>query len=242
MTFLLKTHNSFIYSKILNTIPVYYVNKDVTRIHLKDCLQNSLFFIFFISQYDVNAIREFFLFLFALSALFFSIVVLSAQNPVFSALALMATYVFSGFLLICLGLEIFGIYFILIYAGAISVLILFVIMMINLRFKEKTQEKKSSLVFFYWIFSITFISGSVIIHFGVEHLANYLSVIMFSILDLCWLASDEIYDYRQELIDVLNIFPALFSNDFIFIVNLSLIILLIGMLGASFLVLASKKD
>lgn len=242
MNYIFKTYTTAVLNKILNTIPVYYVNKDVTRIQLKNCLQNSLFFIFFISQYDVNAIREFFLFFFALTALFFSIIVLSAQNPVFSALALMATYVFSGFLLICLGLEIFGIYFILIYAGAISVLILFVIMMINLRFKEKTQEKKPTLVFFYWFFSITFVLGSVMVHFGVEHLANYLSVLMFSILDLCWLASDEIYDYRQELIDVVNIFPALFSNDFIFIVNLSLIILLIGMLGASFLVLASKKE
>ena len=140
----------FVYNKVLNTITQNYADNNVNRIQYNNsCLQNSIFFIFFISQYEVNAVREFFLFLFALMALFFSVLVLGSQNPVFSALALMATYVFSGFLLICLGLELFGIYFILIYAGAISVLILFVIMMINLRFKEKTQEKKPALLFFY---------------------------------------------------------------------------------------------
>lgn len=112
----------------------------------KDIVYKPVFFncltplLFFLPLDSVDSIREIFLISFLLLSFFFSLIVLTAQNPIFSALSLMATYVFSGFLLMCFGLEIYGIYFILIYAGAISVLILFVVMMINLRFKEKPQS------------------------------------------------------------------------------------------------------
>lgn len=68
--------------------------------------------------------------------LFSSIFSISSTNPVISVIFLISTFVCSAGYLIMLGVQFIGISYIVIYVGAIAVLFLFVIMMININITD----------------------------------------------------------------------------------------------------------
>lgn len=65
-----------------------------------------------------------------------SILSISSTNPVISVIFLISTFVCSAGYLILLGVKFIGISYIVIYVGAIAVLFLFVIMMININITD----------------------------------------------------------------------------------------------------------
>lgn len=79
------------------------------------------------------------------SLLISAIMVNLASNPVESVLFLVLTFITSGILLMALLSEFFGITVIIIYVGAIAVLFLFVIMMLNI--KDYNLENTTSSFF-----------------------------------------------------------------------------------------------
>ncbi len=68
--------------------------------------------------------------------------VVALNNPVRSALVLVVNFFVLSFLYFSLGAELLGITQILVYAGAIMVLFLFVIMLLNLGASGTTADKK----------------------------------------------------------------------------------------------------
>lgn len=70
-----------------------------------------------------------------------SFMVVVAQHPVFSLLFLVGCFIFSAFLLLLLELEFLALLFIVIYVGAIAILFLFAVMM--LEFKLENLSKNS---------------------------------------------------------------------------------------------------
>lgn len=74
--------------------------------------------------------------LLAFSTLLFSVFSITSKNPVISVLFLISTFVFAASYLLFAGIEFIGISYIIIYIGAIAVLFLFVIMMINIRLTD----------------------------------------------------------------------------------------------------------
>lgn len=102
----------------------------------------------------------------ALFAILSSILVITAKNPVISVLYLISLFINTAGYLIILGIGFVGIAYILVYIGAITVLFLFVIMMINIKLvdilevgKEYTKNLPLALsigfVFLYLIFAIS---------------------------------------------------------------------------------------
>jgi NADH-ubiquinone oxidoreductase chain 6 len=73
------------------------------------------------------------LFFFTLLMSIFSI---TSKNPVISILFLISTFVSAACYLILIGINFIGISYIIVYIGAIAVLFLFVIMMINIRLTD----------------------------------------------------------------------------------------------------------
>lgn len=65
-----------------------------------------------------------------------------SNNPIFSILCLMSTFCLVAFLLIFLGIEFLSLLFLVVYVGAISILFLFVIMMIDLKLLFMSSTKK----------------------------------------------------------------------------------------------------
>src|SRR5574343_195902 len=86
-----------------------------------------------------------------------SILIFLQENPVYSILYLILSFCCSAFILFCLGANIFGIFFILIYVGAIAVLFLFVVMMVDIKKLQFSLFKNSAKDYATFLIVINFI-------------------------------------------------------------------------------------
>ena len=67
--------------------------------------------------------------------------VIQSRNPVHSVLFLILVFFNGAGLLILLGLDFFAMVFLVVYVGAIAVLFLFVVMMLNIKLAEISERK-----------------------------------------------------------------------------------------------------
>jgi NADH-ubiquinone oxidoreductase chain 6 len=74
--------------------------------------------------------------LFAFAAVISSLLVITSKNPVISVVFLISVFVNSAIYLILLGVSFIGISYIIIYVGAIAILFLFILMMINIKLTD----------------------------------------------------------------------------------------------------------
>ena len=74
-------------------------------------------------------------------ALISGVMVIQARNPVHSVLFLILVFFNSTGLLVLLGLEFFAMIFLVVYVGAIAVLFLFVVMMLNIKLAEISEKR-----------------------------------------------------------------------------------------------------
>lgn len=81
-------------------------------------------------------------FVFASLALVSGAMVIRARNPMYSVLYLIFVFINTSGLLVLYGLDFFALTFLVVYVGAIAVLFLFVVMMLNI----KTEEKQESIL------------------------------------------------------------------------------------------------
>ena len=83
--------------------------------------------------------NNFLLDLLALGAILSGIMVITAKNPVISVLFLIAVFLNVAGYLVLLGVAYLGLVYLIVYVGAIAILFLFVIMMLNLRLVELVE-------------------------------------------------------------------------------------------------------
>src|SRR5258706_6013544 len=79
-------------------------------------------------------LSAFFFFLFAALAVFSATMVILARNPVHAVLFLILTYFNAAGLFLLLGAEFLAMLLIIVYVGAVAVLFLFVVMMLDVDF------------------------------------------------------------------------------------------------------------
>jgi NADH-ubiquinone oxidoreductase chain 6 len=84
--------------------------------------------------------KNLFLDILAFGALLSSLLVITSKNPVIAVIFLISLFVNAAGYLIVLGVGFIGISYIIVYIGAITVLFLFVIMMINIKLSDITEE------------------------------------------------------------------------------------------------------
>ena len=89
---------------------------------------------------------SFIFYLFALVTLGFGLLVVTARNPVTSALSLASSFVGLAALFISLDAYFIGIIQILVYAGAVMVLFLFIIMLMDIKAEEGKKTNNGALV------------------------------------------------------------------------------------------------
>lgn len=75
-----------------------------------------------------------------LLSIVFGISVIINKNPIISVLFLIGLFVNISTLLIIVGFSFIGLSYILVYVGAVSILFLFILMLINIRISELTNE------------------------------------------------------------------------------------------------------
>lgn len=86
-----------------------------------------------------------FLLLVSLASLFFGLSIIVTKNPILSVLFLIGLFIAIAIYLILLGLNFIGLSYLLVYVGAISILFLFILMLINIRISELLTEGKNSI-------------------------------------------------------------------------------------------------
>src|ERR1700753_2192457 len=74
--------------------------------------------------------------IFTIATLLFSVFSITSKNPVVSVLFLISTFVLASCYIIFIGINVIGISYIIVYVGAIAVLFLFIIMMINIKLTD----------------------------------------------------------------------------------------------------------
>ena len=87
------------------------------------------------------SIMDLLFYFFSSFALISGIMVIQAKNPVHSVLFLILVFFNSAGLLIMLGLDFFAMIFLVVYVGAIAVLFLFVVMMLNIKLAEINEKR-----------------------------------------------------------------------------------------------------
>ena len=83
---------------------------------------------------------ELLFFLFSSLILTSGLIVITARNPIHSVLFMILVFVNVIFLLICLQAEFLALTFVIVYVGAVAVLFLFVVMMLNIKITELNKE------------------------------------------------------------------------------------------------------
>jgi len=78
----------------------------------------------------------FFIYLILFFLLLFSFFVISSRNPIHSVLSLVSVFLLSAILLLCLEVEFIALSFIIVYVGAIAILFLFVVMMLDIKIND----------------------------------------------------------------------------------------------------------
>jgi NADH-ubiquinone oxidoreductase chain 6 len=82
---------------------------------------------------------------FALAAILSGILVIISKNPIVSVLFLIGLFLSISCYLITLGLNFIGLSYLLVYVGAVSILFLFILMLINVRVSELLSETNNSI-------------------------------------------------------------------------------------------------
>ena len=137
--------------------------------------------------------KQFFIDILAFTTLFSSLLVITSKNPVISVVFLISVFLNAAGYLILTGINFLGISYIIVYVGAITVLFLFVIMLLNISL-EDLQETGSqysknlplaltiAFLFVYEFFTImpfTFSNVS-IISYALNYLINLNSILFTS--------------------------------------------------------------
>jgi NADH-quinone oxidoreductase subunit J len=98
--------------------------------------------------------------------------ILLCTNPVFSLLSLVIVFILTSFIFILIGGEYLGLIYLIVYVGAIAILFLFVLMLLNVRYTGNTTEKWSDYV--YIIFNIIIIEA-LIYHYAIVPISLFFS-------------------------------------------------------------------
>jgi NADH-ubiquinone oxidoreductase chain 6 len=103
---------------------------------------NSLYIL---TENYTNGYRAEMLDLISLIAIICGIFVIITKNPIVSVLFLIGLFVSISGYLILLGLNFVSISYILVYIGAVSILFLFILMLINIRISELLSETNNNI-------------------------------------------------------------------------------------------------
>lgn len=98
-----------------------------------------------LSETFTTGYRSLFLYMISLISIFLGIYIIISKNPIFSVLFLIGLFFGVSIYLIIIGLHFIGLSYLLVYVGAVSILFLFILMLINVRISELVTDNKNSI-------------------------------------------------------------------------------------------------
>lgn len=174
---------------------------------------------------------SFYIYIFILLIIFLCILVLISKTPIGSIISLIEIYLLSSLLFLILGAEFISILLIIVYVGAISILFVFIIMMLNIR----VAEVHKSLVDYSFIGIIICSFFFLLIIFILKN--NFVFFPIYTIEHNDWLNQF----YGDQVSNINLIAEILYQYFFSFYVILAGFILLLAMIGSIVIVLDFKN-
>ena len=101
--------------------------------------------LFLLTDSFTNGYNDLYLQLASLTAILTGISVIVIKNPILSVLFLIGLFLSISCYLLLLGLNFIGLAYLLVYIGAVSILFLFILMLINVRISELQAETSNGL-------------------------------------------------------------------------------------------------
>ena len=171
--------------------------------------------------------HAFFFYFFSIITIGSALMVIASKNTVHAVFFLILDFISVGCLFIMIGAEFLGMIMLIVYVGAVAVLFLFVVMMLNVAEQKQSWFrglKKSTHIPVGLIVSIIILSEVLVVIGGWKYKANFISTDSIII--------DSNFSNTHQLGSVLY-------TDYIYLFQIAGIILLLSMIGA--IVLTYRK-
>jgi NADH-ubiquinone oxidoreductase chain 6 len=163
------------------------------------------------------------------------ILVIISRNPIISILYLIGLFLNISIYLIFIGLTFIGLSYLLVYIGAVSILFLFILMLIDVRVSELHSDPNNSLYLSIIIAFIFYINVGNSIPFSINtggfFYEGIYNLIDFEHESIMYVLSNSWDGSISETHDIINIGNILYSNVSIWLIIASLVLLL-SMVGA----------
>jgi len=174
------------------------------------------------------SVADFAFYVFALTTVAAGLFTVVSKNPVHSVLWLIATFLGAAGLFVLLGAEFVAMLLIIVYVGAVAVLFLFVVMMLDVDFAELKAEMAKSV-------PLAMLIGVVLL----MQLGMIFGTWQFS--DGAQMARAAIAPAMEDVHNTAALGLILY-DDYILLFQLAGLILLVAMIGAIVLTLRHRKD
>lgn len=187
--------------------------------------------LYIIAETYVNGYYTQILNMLTISSIIFGIFIIISKNPIVSVLFLIFLFCNVSVYLVMLGLNFIGISYVLVYVGAVSILFLFILMLINIRISELLSDTGNSaplaifiaLSFYYPIIKIMGVNKDNS-SFIFSDISDYYHKIMY--------ASSNNWDgVIAEITDITSLGNVMYSSYSIWLI-ISSLILLLAMVGS----------
>lgn len=175
-------------------------------------------------------------------SLLFAILVINSKNPIVSVLFLIGLFLSIASYLFCLGMHFLGMAYLLVYVGAVSILFLFILMLINVRVSELSNSTNNTLSLGF-IISILLcviiyeiLPNSIISFNNIVQLIESINVnVVFYVTSVSW---DKNLAEVSHITSIGNILYTVYSV----LIILTAIILLLAMVGAIAITIKQKTS
>jgi NADH-quinone oxidoreductase subunit J len=174
---------------------------------------------------------------FSILLVFNAFMVVVSRSPIFSLLFLVASFILSSFLLFLLKCEFLALIFVTIYVGAIAVLFLFAVMMLE---SKQVNLSKNAIKYL----PIGFVFGGILFVFFFEKILYYFgSNFSYEYFNSFYLNKfQNWYDLIDATNDIEVLGQVLYSSYFVLHVLIAGLILLAVLIGVVYLTTSYKKE
>jgi NADH-ubiquinone oxidoreductase chain 6 len=187
--------------------------------------------------------------LLAFGSVLSGILVITSRNPVISVLFLISTFVNVACYLILLGINFIGLTYLIVYVGAIAILFLFVIMMLNIKLVElqDSSEDYSNPYPLAFVLGTLFVSGlsltnSNIFKFDLPSIFDSINLLSFKsdVLETLTVSHSNWDSVFVSMDQINSIGQVLYTSHALFLIIASMVLLL-AMVGPIVLCLKPTK-
>ena len=182
-----------------------------------------------------------FLFMVTFISALSGILTVISKNPIVSVLYLILLFSSISVYLIFIGLTFIGLSYLLVYVGAVSILFLFILMLINIRVSELTSDTNNNIPLAIISILAFFIPISDVLPSAAAKLDNYIRLLSVNTDSQVLLVSSNHWDNTlSNVTDISSIGNVMYTSHFIWLMITS-VILLLAMVG-SIIITIKQKD